>query len=108
MRRVEIPILKGGRVRLHYFHRTDEGPVQTTSGVLAMTPAGPVPGGARGRIACMPARQSVFSERGADGVVRMFPHTDDPRAATCPECLKTQDYKEQMAALGEPQLETAG
>jgi hypothetical protein len=85
-----------GRVRIHYFHRDDKGPVSTAQ-VVHPTQIGPVPlGGATGFIACQPGLKSLFTPAGP--VV----HSDDPRAVTCPECRGSGEWREVMTRLGEP------
>ncbi len=107
MRRVQIPVLPDGRVRIHFFVRDDAGPARTPAGVLGMTPLGPITaGGLVGHFACQPKNDNVLARRGQDGIIRVLPHSDEPRAATCPECLASAAYKEAMAIYQEAQ--TAG
>jgi hypothetical protein len=57
-------------------------------------------GGARGRIACNPKLQSV-SAQVVNGETNLCMHSDDPRAATCPECMATDEFKAAMKQLEE-------
>jgi hypothetical protein len=88
-----------GRVRIHWFCRAllgvsdkiaTRGIVFKESGQLGI---GPV----QGHIACQPARTGLHSDLRA-GQQAPLMHTDDPRAATCPECMATPEFKEAMAA----------
>lgn len=98
MRPVQCPVLPDGRLRIHLFVRDPKGPAQTPRGTLGMTPLGPAAfGGARGFFACRPGHGRAASEVGTDGVIRLLPHTDDPRAATCPGCLSSQAFLDAMA-----------
>jgi hypothetical protein len=97
---------KSGRILIHYFVHDPAGPAETPTGVT-MTALGPLKlGGARGRIACQPKLESVTPQVRA-GVTYPIPHSDDPRAVTCPACKETEEYKRVMEQLGEI-LETAG
>lgn len=111
-RHIGIKLLpdNSGRVRIHWFVRDPAGPI-ITSGRRAVTAKGPITlGGARGYIACQPDRKDV-RPTAVRGILEMFFHSDDFRAATCPECLGTQEYAEVMAelepAVTEPPAEEA-
>ena len=88
------------RVRIHFFVHDEAGPIHTPSGAH-MSNMGPVRFPASsGYMACNPKladlRGSVIA-----GVPETLVHSNDPRAATCPECLATQAYKDAMARLEE-------
>jgi hypothetical protein len=103
-RTVQIRLLPDKRVRIHWFQWDQAGPIeQPTNAVL--TAVGPVVmGGAangstrRGRIACMPQVKSALPQMGR-GIITPVVHSDDPRAATCPECLATQGWQDAMKLL---------
>lgn len=102
MRHVAVKLLpdKSGRVRIHYFVHTPDGPAQTP-GRVAMTAMGPLRlGGSRGKIACQPGLADV-TPQAVGGSWHLCCHSDDPRAVTCPECEKTEDYQKAMALLAE-------
>ena len=93
-------------VRIHYFVWDEKGPIAlpqkvTPTALGPLTIGGNVVTGAfRGRLACAPGRaenQPVW----ANGRIVPCPQTDDPRAATCPECMASEDYKKAMAGLSE-------
>lgn len=90
-----------GRVRIHWFMRDEAGPICT--GVVShSTPLGPVVlGGAKGRIACQPNLESVNPIWLSANHVQPLHHSDDARAATCPECMATPEYAAMMKRLGE-------
>lgn len=102
MNQVVIKLLPdgSGRVRIHWFCRDDKGPIRTAEAVT-MSALGPVRlGGATGRIACQPQRKSVAPE--VNGLVTTpCVHSDDARAVTCPECMKTPEYAAAMKAYSE-------
>ncbi len=100
MQQIVIKVLPDGRVRHHWFVRDEQGPIKTPlrqdptqAGVLRL-------GGAVGYIACQKRRQSTAPEVRGNQVVPLC-HTDDPRAATCPDCLATPEYAAAMAAYAE-------
>ncbi len=97
MRQVVIKLLpdRSGRVLIHWFVHDEQGPIETPVGG-AMTALGPMHlGGAKGRIACMPGRGHAGSEI-INGQHHLFPHSDDVRAATCPDCLTTDEAKRML------------
>ncbi len=53
-------------------------------------------GPVRGVIACSPATSKITSTT-TKGVTRLVCHSDDPRAATCPECLASEVCKTALA-----------
>ncbi len=53
----------------------------------------------RGRIACRSALAIVGTM--VQGAYQPVVHSDDPRAATCPECLETEECKKALATLAE-------
>lgn len=56
---------------------------------------------ARGRLACDPKRTVAPVER--KGVTTLTLRTGDPRAATCPKCITSDDYKKMMKVLSDAQ-----
>ena len=87
-----------GRVCIHWFIRDEAGPIKTP-GTAYMTAFGPIPlGGAVGRIACNPEQNSVATQNNG---MDFFPclHSDDVRAATCPDCLATDEAKKVIEKL---------
>lgn len=94
---------KSGRVRIHWFERTDQGPIQT-DGVVQPTQAGLVRlGFAKGRISCRPNDTALGGTQGAAYVPTV--HSDDVRAVTCPECMATEEFKAMIKSM-EDILET--
>ncbi len=90
---------KSGRVRIHWFIRDSTGPAKTPS-LTVPSPVGPLAvGGTVGRIACQPKRDSVTPAVNHAGQIEPCCHTDDPRAATCPECCATDEFKQAMEYL---------
>ena len=73
-------------VCVHWFIVDAAGPIRTAG---IKTPLGLV-GGVVGRIACNPSQTSV-STRERNGLYYPCAHSDDVRAATCPDCLKTPE-----------------
>lgn len=93
-----VKLLKdgSGRVCIHWFARDKAGPIAEPN----REPAVPAwAKGTAGRIACQPKRTSLLPESDQNGNGIACMHTDDPRAATCPECLATAEYKTIMAEL---------
>ena len=105
MNRVLIRMLPDGtgRVRIHWFEWLDDGPIQPVP-PLAMSNLGPMTLKAhkmkRGRIACMPKLESLAPQV-QNGLSQLVVHSDDPRAATCPECMATEGYRKTMALMSE-------
>jgi hypothetical protein len=95
---------KSGWVRIHWFVREPKGPIQTLPSrdpTYAQLPDGhPMKPGTRGYIACQRSRTTVTPEL-KNGVWHPCPHSDDVRAATCPECLATEEAKAMLANLAE-------
>lgn len=89
--------LPNGKIRVHWFVRDSKGPIKTGIRAVA-TMRGPLQfGGAVGYIACQPQRQSVQPQ--VQGMTtRLFMHSDDVRAVSCPECLATEAAKVALAA----------
>ena len=89
-----------GRMCIHWLIRDAAGPIATELDVRN-TERGPLPlGGFKGRMACRPEQNTVYPQhRGQETFLCL--HSDDPRAATCPDCLATEEYKKAMAELGE-------
>jgi hypothetical protein len=102
-----------GRVCIHYFHKEANGHVRTPSALMPSTIGLLRVGGEAGRIACDASLRTVTPQtRGNE--LQVCPHTDDPRAATCPACLKTPLWREAMLEIGaelppgEPAPDTPG
>jgi hypothetical protein len=93
---VVVRTLPDGRVCIHWLMRDPEGPIQTMNQVVRGAGA-MMWKGARFRCACQPERTSLNTSE--VGRTVQFTHTDDPRAATCPKCLATVEYKDAMARL---------
>jgi hypothetical protein len=105
---VQVPVLADGRVRIHYFHTDPGGPIHMPRQVLGVTPMGPMVTGATGFIACSPgATRAAPVVKGGMIYLGLGQHSDDPRAATCPECLASAAYKQAMA-IYEPQKPAEG
>ena len=81
-----------GRICVHWFVRDTDGPITTPRGEQ-MTASGMWrKGGVKGRIACNPTQNTIVpQERGMETLLCC--HTDDVRAATCPDCLATDEAK---------------
>ncbi len=95
-RSVMVRLLPDRRVRIHYFVRDDAGIVKNPVRI-EQTVLGPMTlGGARGYLACQPRQDSVLP-RVHGGVIHPCVHSDDPRAATCPECLGSEAAKKALA-----------
>lgn len=104
MSRVVIRMLpdKSGRVCIHYFVHSREGPANTPGGMV-----GPFPfPGSQGYIACSPKTERVTPRVGADGTTTPVCHSNEARAVTCPKCRETREWKETMAQI-ESTLDTA-
>lgn len=93
---VEMKVLPSGKVRIHYFHRTEEGAATAPSGLTPDEEGKLRMGPVKGIIACSPATSKITSTT-TKGVTRLVCHSDDPRAATCPQCAATEVYKAAMA-----------
>ena len=110
-RKVELKVNPGeptdgtGQVCIHLFLRDESGPFvephvlheshDETSPVKGRLIAKPT----RGRLACDRTRQVKPVTKG--NVTLVTPRTDDPRAVTCPKCMKTTEYAELISLNGE-------
>jgi hypothetical protein len=89
---------------IHYFVRSEAGPVQTNEGKPPVSPKSEVKlttgfPGARGYIACNKQQNTVAAQmRG--GVSHLCHHTPEPSAVTCPKCKATDEWRQQMAERG--------
>lgn len=102
MRVVNVKLLPdgSGRVRIHWFVHSESGPAKTPGGVVK-TSQGPARyDGARGYIACQPQRTSVLPQMKGNEYTLLV-HSDDVRAATCPDCLATVEAQAMLQELGE-------
>jgi hypothetical protein len=102
MRTINVRLLPDGtgRVRYHWFIRDDAGPITTPSAQVQTAIGRVTLGGVKGRIACMPKLDSVLPHL-AGAEIQLVPHTDDPRGATCPECLATEEAKTMLQHYAE-------
>ena len=83
-------ILPDGRSRIHWCIRDEDGPICALPINLkaANRPLTIKAPGHTYRIACAPQHNNLMRLR----------FTDDPRAATCPECEATEEHKAALAA----------
>ena len=96
---------RSGRVRICWFIRDEKGfagtgdgssaPIETKGGTIGRGPSMIHIEGVQGRIACRPTLMSMQPQVVA-GAYQPLVHSDDARAATCPECLATNAYAAQM------------
>lgn len=84
-----------GKIRIHWFCR-GPGPIKTKGRVVMFGINPQHLGGAQGKVACQASRTSLLPEVTGQGINHLE-ITDDPRAATCPECCATEEYKAAMA-----------
>jgi hypothetical protein len=94
---VQMNVLAGeptdgsGKVCIHLFVRDETGEfVEPHVLHPAAEPGKVIAKPTRGRLACDPKRNPATMMRG--NVTIVTPHTDDPRAATCPKCQASPDY----------------
>lgn len=102
MNQVVIKLLPdgSGRVRIHWFMRTEDGPIETLASIT-QTGMGPIKlGGAKGRIACSPSKTSV-APLVQGGQTTPCCCSDDPRVVTCPECRAVPEFAEMEKQLAE-------
>ena len=99
---ITIKVLKDRRVRIHFFVRSEKGPIQTEPDIHLAPGIKPVRiGGAKGFVACQPQRKRLAGEM-LNGRVLVFPCSDEVRAVTCDLCLATDEFKkaaEELAAV---------
>jgi hypothetical protein len=89
-----------GRVRIHWFERTPDGPITTTEASVPAARGSVKVEGITGRIACMPRVDTIGPKQDARQTIHLVPHSDDPRAVTCPECLATPSCKKMLEEYG--------
>ena len=96
MRKVNIRELKkgSGMALIHWFEITDLGPAKTPEGIVGGLKAG----GVRGRIACMPMRNSVTSEK-IGATIEVLIRSDNINAVNCPICMETEGFKKAKSLL---------
>ncbi len=100
---VVLKMLPDGRACIHWFRRHADGLVKTPSHVQ-MTERGPLQlGGATGSVACRPEQNTILTQY-VGGEYLQCLVSDDPRAATCPGCLATEEHK---VAMGEQKEKAA-
>lgn len=100
-RKVLVRVLPGTKTpRIHWFRRHPDGPIRTAARVEQVGTGRLVLGGAVGSIACSPAITSVAPAL-KNGIIHVIDHTDDPRAANCPECMATLEFGAAIAAMTE-------
>lgn len=73
--------LPGNAIRIHFVTLDETGAAIVSPGTIQGTNI-VVPGN-RYRVACDHAWKNLGK----------FPHTSEPRAVTCPECLSSEDFK---------------
>lgn len=96
---IRVLDMKTKRVRIHWFERTDHGPIQTGKVEHFIPQVGPlVLGGSKGRIACQPRLATLTSPMVA-GKYQPIPCSDEVRAVTCPECQATEGFKKAASEL---------
>lgn len=107
-RRVNIRVIHGeptdgtGRVCIHLYVQDATGPFVEPNVLHPLIENGQVVKGkiqarpTRGRLACDPKR--IVAPVTRNGVTTVTPRTDDPRAATCPQCLASANYATMMKA----------
>jgi hypothetical protein len=108
MRIAVLKLLPDGskRVRIHYFVRDEVGPITDSGGQVNEALREVTKASSTGYIACSPRQQSVLPQK-KGGEYFLTPHSDDPRAVTCPECMETEEYKTMMATYDEITEEAA-
>lgn len=87
-----------GKVCIHLFIKDEKGPFIEPH-VLHIDKESKkiVARATRGRLACDPTRTAApVTMR---GVTTLTLRTDDPRAATCPKCSASKEYKEMMDTI---------
>jgi len=96
---INIKVLPDGRGKIHWFIR-GEGPIENPIRV-DQTEIGPITlGGAKGWIACNPQQNTVLPQQiGMEHYLCL--HSDEPRAVTCPDCIKTEEFKNHMAMINQ-------
>lgn len=81
------------RVRIHFYVRSEGGPIKPSPMTLN-TAKGPVPiGGGRGFIACQP-KMATLKANIVNGAYQPTPCSDHPGAVTCDLCMKTAAFQE--------------
>jgi len=107
MRVIHLKMVPGTnlkKVRIHWFIRDDtKGPVATPSKEIGCNKGSIIFGGVRGYLACQPRQEGVLPVVRPDGIY-MTMRTDDIRAATCPECLASDEadaYRKKMEDTAE-------
>lgn len=92
-----------GRMVIHLFVKDTHGPFVEPHALHQACQDGiPVKGQleakpTRGRLACQ--SNALVAPVTRDGVTKVTLRTDDPRAVTCPACLKSDAYEEMMDAV---------
>lgn len=82
-----------GRVCIHLFAHSEQGPAATPSGVNGFKFEG-----ARGYIACNPTQSKVTPlVRGNEHLLCTW--SDDARAVSCPKCKESAEFVKQMDDL---------
>ena len=97
MRVVTIRLLPdgSGRVRIHWYMRTPDGPIKPPENGMPDIYAKKLGWPTSGRIMCAPGVKDIRPQiKGAS--IHPVVHSDDPRAVTCPECMETEEYKKVM------------
>lgn len=89
---------------VHYFVRSEAGPIKTNSGQSPASPRNDVKlttgfAGAQGYIACNKQQNTVASQM-KGGVAHLCHHTPEASAVTCPKCKATDEWRNRMAEVG--------
>jgi hypothetical protein len=99
---IELKLLPDGtgRIRIHWLVRDPVGKIAIQSRVIETSWGPKVMEGQRWRMACQPHLASIAPQQQGDKTVP-YPCSDDPRAVTCPECMKTEEFEKARQELEE-------
>lgn len=93
-----VPDEKGPIVEPHVLHPSLDEQEQPIKQRVKVKPT-------RGRLACDPKRQVTPVTK--NGVTRVTPRTDDPRAVSCEKCKASREYKALLFRIENPDKITA-
>lgn len=107
---INVSILPGektdgsGRVCIHLFVRDENGPLTEPHVLHQVDGDGDGENTGRKEMIARPTRGKLAcgvipSQTQSSGIIKLVHRTDDPRAATCPRCMATDDYKTIMGQL---------
>lgn len=89
---VDVKVLKGGRVRIHWFVLRESGPIHTSARHVHGQGVGTIQlGGHSGYIACQPQRKQLSLTQG--GRIQVCPCSMEFEVVTCPECMATVEFQ---------------